>query len=59
MQIMQAAIMPLDEIGFVKISLSQIAKRAGIFTALVSYHFSGKSDLMNYVLIEQSMVYNT
>jgi TetR/AcrR family transcriptional regulator, transcriptional repressor of bet genes len=51
-QIFEAAIKTLDEIGYVKTSLSQIAKRAGISTALISYHFSDKNDLMNHVLMK-------
>jgi AcrR family transcriptional regulator len=50
-QIVEAAIKTLDEIGYVQASLAQIAKRAGISTALISYHFSDKDDLMNHVLI--------
>lgn len=50
-QIIEAAIKTLDEIGYVKASLAQIAKRARISTALISYHFSDKSDLMNHLLI--------
>jgi AcrR family transcriptional regulator len=51
-QIVEAAIRTLDEIGYVQASLAQIAKRAGISTALISYHFSDKEDLMNHVLIK-------
>ncbi|WP_062106047.1 TetR/AcrR family transcriptional regulator [Bacillus niameyensis] len=50
-QIIEAAIQTLDELGYVKTSLSQIAKRAGISTALISYHFSDKNDLMNHLLM--------
>jgi TetR/AcrR family transcriptional regulator, transcriptional repressor of bet genes len=50
-QIIEAAIKTLDEIGYVQASLAQIAKRAGISTALISYHFSDKDDLMNHVLV--------
>ncbi|WP_234414145.1 TetR/AcrR family transcriptional regulator [Paenibacillus sp. CAA11] len=59
-QIIEAAIKTLDEIGYVKTSLSQIAKRAGISTALISYHFSDKHDLMDQLLtrlIEMSTAY--
>src|SRR5699024_10099636 len=59
-QITAAAIQTLDEIGFVRASLAQIAKRANISTALISYHFSDKQDLMNGVLeklLEQSSTY--
>jgi TetR/AcrR family transcriptional regulator, transcriptional repressor of bet genes len=51
-QIIEAAIKTLDEIGYVQASLAQIAKRAGISTALISYHFSDKDDLMNHVLMK-------
>jgi TetR/AcrR family transcriptional repressor of bet genes len=50
-QIIEAAIKTLDEIGYVQSSLAQIAKRAGISTALISYHFTDKDDLMNHVLV--------
>lgn len=50
-QIAEAAIRTLDDIGYVRASLSQIAKRAGISTALISYHFADKHDLMNDVLV--------
>lgn len=59
-QIVEAAIRTLDEIGYVQASLAQIAKRAGISTALISYHFTDKDDLMNHVLmnlLEQSTSY--
>ncbi len=49
-QIVDAAIATLDEIGYVNASLAEIAKRAGISTALISYHFSNKNDLMNHTL---------
>jgi TetR/AcrR family transcriptional repressor of bet genes len=51
-QIVDAAIKTLDEIGYVQASLAQIAKRAGISTALISYHFADKDDLMNHVLVK-------
>ena len=50
-QIVDAAIKTLDEIGYIQASLAQIAKRAGISTALISYHFADKDDLMNHVLV--------
>lgn len=49
-QIINATIITLDEIGYVKASLAQIAKRAGISTALISYHFEDKIELMNHTL---------
>lgn len=59
-QIVGAAIRTLDEIGYVKASLAEIAKRAGISTALISYHFADKNDLMNHLLtklVERSTAY--
>ncbi|CAM4480559.1 MAG: TetR/AcrR family transcriptional regulator [Paenibacillus macerans] len=59
-QIIEAAIRTLDEIGYVHASLAQIAKRAGISTALISYHFADKNDLMNHLLtklVELSTAY--
>lgn len=51
-QIIEAAIRTLDDIGYVHASLAQIAKRAGISTALISYHFADKHDLMNHLLMK-------
>jgi AcrR family transcriptional regulator len=51
-QIIDAAIETLDEIGYANASLAQIAKRAGISTALISYHFQDKQDLMNLTLMK-------
>lgn len=50
-QIIKAAIDVLGEIGYVNVSLSKIAKKANISTGLISYHFSGKEDLMNHTLL--------
>lgn len=50
-QIIKAAIEVLGEVGYVNASLSQIAKKAKISTALISYHFTGKEDLMNNTLM--------
>lgn len=49
-QIIAAAIEALDEIGYVKISLAQIARKAKISTGLISYHFSDKEDLLQSTL---------
>lgn len=51
-QIIEAAIVTLNEIGYVKSSLAQIAKRAKVSTALISYHFRDKNDLMNATLLQ-------
>ena len=50
-QIIEAAITTLDEIGYINASLAQIARRAGISTALISYHFKDKRDLMDQTLM--------
>ncbi|CDQ41320.1 TetR/AcrR family transcriptional regulator [Virgibacillus salexigens] len=49
-QIITAAIEVLEEIGYIHISLAKIAKKAKISTGLISYHFSGKEDVMNQTL---------
>ncbi|MEG6520793.1 TetR/AcrR family transcriptional regulator [Desulfotomaculum sp. 1211_IL3151] len=50
-QIIKAAIEVLKEIGYVNTSLAKIAGKANISTGLISYHFSGKEDLMNNTLM--------
>ncbi len=59
-QIIKAAIEVLREVGYVSTSLTKIAKKANISTGLISYHFSGKEDLMNNTLmylIQQEWTY--
>ncbi|MBC7812847.1 MAG: TetR family transcriptional regulator [Burkholderiales bacterium] len=51
-QIIDSAIEALAELGYVKASLAQIAKRANIATSVVSYYFEGKDDLMREVITE-------
>ncbi|MBD1382992.1 TetR/AcrR family transcriptional regulator [Metabacillus arenae] len=50
-QIIKAAIEVLTEIGYVSTSLSKIANKANVSTGLISYHFSGKEDLMRNTLM--------
>ncbi|MBM7578549.1 TetR/AcrR family transcriptional regulator [Jeotgalibacillus terrae] len=50
-QIINAAIDALREYGYVNTSLSKIADKAKTSTGLLSYHFSGKEDLMNHTLL--------
>ncbi|SDX16698.1 transcriptional regulator, TetR family [Marininema mesophilum] len=50
-QIIKAAIEVLRETGYVSTSLSKIANKANISTGLISYHFSGKEDLINNTLM--------
>lgn len=51
-QIVDAAIKTLDETGYIHASMAQIAKKAEISTALISYHFKDKNDLMDYTLTQ-------
>ncbi|MEC1157950.1 TetR/AcrR family transcriptional regulator [Cytobacillus horneckiae] len=50
-QIINACIDTLEEVGYVKVSLTKIARKAKISTGLISYHFSDKADLINHTLI--------
>lgn len=50
-QIIKAATEVLTEIGYVSTSLAKIANKAKISTGLISYHFSGKEDLMRHTLM--------
>lgn len=50
-QIIKAAIEVLRDFGFINTSLSKIASKANTSTGLISYHFSGKEDLMNNTLL--------
>ena len=45
-QIVAAAVEVIAEVGYAKASLSAIAVRAGISKGVISYHFSGKDELM-------------
>lgn len=56
-QIVSAAIDTLAEGGYVKASLAQIAKRAGISTSLIPYHFKDKDDLMEQTVSEISLAW--
>ncbi|WP_342535369.1 TetR/AcrR family transcriptional regulator [Lysinibacillus sp. FSL K6-1151] len=59
-QIIAATITTLDDIGYIKASLAQIAKRATISTALISYHFADRQDLIDQslqALLEQSATF--
>ena len=58
-QIVSAAIETLAEVGYVKASLAQIAKRAGISTSLIPYHFKDKDDLMEQTVSELSLSWTT
>jgi AcrR family transcriptional regulator len=49
-QIIECAIDAVAELGFGQASLAQIAKRAGISTGVISYHFAGKDELLRAVV---------
>lgn len=50
-QIIQSCIDTLEEVGYTKVSLTKIAKKAKVSTGLISYHFSDKMDLINQTLL--------
>jgi len=49
-QIVECAIDVIAGLGFGQASLAQIAKRAGISTGVISYHFDGKDELIRAVV---------
>lgn len=52
-QIVQAAIEVIAEVGYTNTSFAKIAKQAGLSsTGMISYHFKGKDDLMREVVAE-------
>ncbi|MGB6456107.1 MAG: TetR/AcrR family transcriptional regulator [Streptosporangiaceae bacterium] len=51
-QIIGAAIDTIAEVGFGRASLSRIGERVGISKGLIGYHFAGKDDLIEQVVLE-------
>ncbi|MFI9718899.1 TetR/AcrR family transcriptional regulator [Streptomyces sp. NPDC052396] len=52
-QIVGAAIEVIAEVGYAKATFTRIARQAGLSsTGMISYHFSGKDDLMAEVVAE-------
>ena len=49
-QIIESAIETFAELGYVNTSLARIAERAGISKGVISYHFAGKSELMEQIV---------
>lgn len=49
-QIVAAAIETVANFGYSNASLARIAETAGISKSVISYHFSGKADLLNQVV---------
>ena len=50
-QIIDCTIDTIADLGFVGASLAQIAKRAGISKGVISYHFAGKAELLEQVVV--------
>ncbi len=49
-QVVAAAIQTVNEVGYHRSSLAQIASRAGIAKSVISYHFDGKEELLLHVV---------
>ena len=59
-QIVGAAIDTIAEVGYAGTSFARIAERVGISRGLISYHFTGKDDLIRQVVhdvVEQGVAY--
>jgi TetR/AcrR family fatty acid metabolism transcriptional regulator len=59
-QIIEAAIDTIAEVGFARASLARIGERIGISKGLIGYHFAGKDDLIKEVvfeIVEQGLAY--
>jgi len=51
-QLIEAAIDTIAEVGFGRASLARISERVGISKGLIGYHFAGKDDLIEQVVLE-------
>lgn len=51
-QIIGAAIGTIAEVGYSQASLARIAARASISKGVISYHFAGKDELMDQVVVQ-------
>jgi TetR/AcrR family transcriptional regulator, fatty acid metabolism regulator protein len=49
-QIIESAIETFAELGFAATSLARIAERVGISKGVISYHFAGKTELMEQIV---------
>ena len=52
MQLVGCAIELIAEVGYGLASLSKIAERAGVAKSVVLYHFAGKEELLNTLVME-------
>lgn len=51
-QIIDAAVETIAEFGYVDASLARIAQRADISKGVISYHFDGKDELLEQVVVQ-------
>ncbi|TDC84067.1 TetR/AcrR family transcriptional regulator [Actinomadura sp. 7K507] len=51
-QILEAAVQVVGEAGYANTSLSRIAQKAGISKSVISYHFSGKEEILRLMVSE-------
>jgi AcrR family transcriptional regulator len=51
-QIVRSAITTIADVGYAQASFARIAERAGVSAALISYHFAGKTDLIDQVVTD-------
>lgn len=51
-QLVQCTIEAIDELGFARASLAEIARRAGITKGAIFYHFANRDELIEAVLTE-------
>ncbi|GAA1442141.1 hypothetical protein GCM10009602_18630 [Nocardiopsis tropica] len=51
-QIVESAVETLSELGYANTSLARVAERAGISKSVISYHFAGKTELMEQIVEE-------
>ena len=51
-QLIEHAISAIADMGYARASLAEIAKRAGISKGVILYHFAGKDELMEQVVVE-------
>lgn len=51
-QIVECAIGTVAELGYARASLTEIARRAGISKGVISYHFAGKDELIEQVVLD-------
>ncbi|MFD3684187.1 TetR/AcrR family transcriptional regulator [Nocardiopsis sp. NPDC058631] len=49
-QIIESAIETFSELGYANTSLARVAERAGINKSVISYHFAGKTELMEQIV---------